>query len=60
MKNQIHNADTSVCNVTYSNVDGGYSGSGNINTYVGFVDSANDLHLNSSSTCIDAAPYVSG
>ena len=52
---QIYNADTSTCTVTYSNVEGGYTGTTNILGYVGFIDSLNDLHLNSSSSCIDAA-----
>ncbi|MBN2161150.1 MAG: chitobiase/beta-hexosaminidase C-terminal domain-containing protein [Spirochaetes bacterium] len=54
--NQIYNADTSVCNVTYSNIQGGgFSGSGNINENPAFIDSNSDLHLRSWSYCINAA-----
>ena len=41
--------------VTYSNVDGGWSGNGNINSNPLFVDSANDdFRLQANSPCIDA------
>jgi hypothetical protein len=41
--------------VSYSNIEGGYTGTGNINADPMFVDSANgDLHLKPSSPCIDA------
>ncbi|MDM8522467.1 SBBP repeat-containing protein [Desulfococcaceae bacterium HSG8] len=41
--------------VTYSNIQGGYTGEGNINTDPMFVDAANgDYHLTSVSPCIDA------
>lgn len=42
-------------NVTYSNVQGGYSGTGNIATHPQFVSAATgDFHLLPSSPCIDA------
>ncbi len=49
---------------TYSNIQGGYSGTGNINTDPMFVDSTHgDFHLKQNSPCIDAgdnsAPYLS-
>ena len=44
-----HNIPT----VTYSNIQGGYSGVGNINADPLFIGSG-DLHLTSSSPCIDA------
>jgi predicted outer membrane repeat protein len=53
--NQIYNADTSTAAVTYSDVQGGYSGTGNINSNPYFVNSNSDLHLTGSSSCIDAA-----
>ena len=41
--------------VTYSDIQGGYSGTGNINADPLFVDQANgDLHLHQGSPCIDA------
>ena len=41
--------------VTYSNIQGGYTGTGNINADPLFVDGANgDLHLKPLSPCIDA------
>jgi hypothetical protein len=41
--------------VTYSDIQGGYPGEGNIDAYPWFVDPANgDLHLGACSRCIDA------
>ncbi|MFC2005974.1 right-handed parallel beta-helix repeat-containing protein [Chloroflexota bacterium] len=50
-------------NVTYSDVEGGYSGTGNINVDPSFVDvTIRDFHLQLDSPCIDAgnntAPYL--
>jgi len=42
--------------IEYSDIEGGYSGTGNINSNPSFVDPVNnDFHLNSGSSCIDAA-----
>jgi len=46
---EIHGAAT----VVYSNIEGGYTGTGNINSDPLFVDAA-DLRLQSASPCIDA------
>lgn len=43
-----------ISNVTYSNVQGGYAGIGNINADPRFVNAANgDFHLTAASPCID-------
>ena len=40
--------------ITYSDIQGGYAGTGNINTNPMFVDTANgDFHLQANSPCID-------
>ncbi len=52
--NQIAN-DGSTPTVSYSDVQGGYTGTGNIDVDPLFVDAANgDLHLGPDSLCIDA------
>ena len=53
---EIYNTDeTSAPVVTYSDVQGGYEGEGNIDTYPFFVDATNgDFHLGACSPCIDA------
>jgi len=51
---EIYNYDTSSPIVTYCNIQGGYTGEGNINADPFFVDpSNNDLHLKATSPCID-------
>jgi hypothetical protein len=46
---------TSSFSATYSDIQGGYAGTGNINADPMFVDQANgDLHLQQGSPCIDA------
>jgi len=45
--------------VTYSDIQGGWTGTGNINTDPDFVDStAGNYHLNASSSCINAGTTV--
>ena len=44
--------------VTYSDVRGSYSGTGNINSDPLFVDPNTDYHLQTNSPCIDAANYI--
>jgi hypothetical protein len=61
---EIHNADEGSSPViTYSDIQGGYRGTGNINAAPLFADAANgDYHLEQGSPCIDAgdngAPYL--
>jgi hypothetical protein len=51
---EIHNVSATPA-VTYSDIQGGYMGTGNINADPMFVDEANgDLHLKPFSPCIDA------
>ena len=53
--NSISNDDGSIINISYSDVQGGWFGQGNINTDPGFADAANgDYHLLPDSPCIDA------
>jgi len=40
-------------NVTYSNVQSGYSGAGNIDVNPLFIDGENEFHINENSPCID-------
>jgi len=49
----IYNDSYSTTNVTYSCVEGGYTGTGNISGDPKFVPAANDYHLQSDSPCID-------
>jgi len=52
---QIYNDVDSTVTVSYSDVQYGWPGEGNINSYPLFVDSANgDYHLQLTSLCIDA------
>ena len=52
---EIYVDSTSSVTVTYSDIQGGYDGEGNINLDPLFVDSANgDHHLTEGSPCIDA------
>jgi hypothetical protein len=51
---EIRNTYSSSTSVTYSDVQGGYTGVGNINVDPAFV-SGTDLHLTAGSPCIDAA-----
>ena len=52
---EIYNDGTSAPAVTYCDVQGGYTGTGNINEDPLFVDpGAGDYHLTSASPCIDA------
>lgn len=59
-KNEIHNQDnTSVPIVSYSNVEGGYIGDGNIDEDPLFVNAPdNDLHLRVNSPAIDSGTYT--
>jgi len=51
---EIH-VDFSMPSVTYSNVEGGYPGTGNIDADPLFLGAPDDLHLGPGSPCIDAA-----
>ncbi len=52
---EIHNEGETPCVITYSCVQGGYDGEGNIDTDPLYADpEADDLHLASGSPCIDA------
>ena len=45
-----------LCNVTYSNIQGGFTGTGNLGSNPLFVNpSADDFRLGSGSPCIDSA-----
>ncbi|MBN2059208.1 MAG: right-handed parallel beta-helix repeat-containing protein [Deltaproteobacteria bacterium] len=51
----IFNSVSSTASVTYSDIQGGYTGTGNINADPMFVDQGNGgLHLQQDSPCIDA------
>jgi predicted outer membrane repeat protein len=53
---EIHHSSESTATVTYSLIDGGYAGIGNIDSDPLFVDFAgNDFHVQSGSPAIDAA-----
>ena len=53
---QIYNSANSNCTITYSNVQRGYLGQGNIDKDPDFVDAAHrDLHLKDISTSVDSA-----
>jgi hypothetical protein len=52
---QIYNCDGSTISISYSDVQGGYPGTGNIDADPLFVNAAGgDLHLGEGSPCIDA------
>ena len=54
--NEISTCEDSLTSVAYSNVQGGWRGTGNINTDPFFVDpDSGDYHLAAGSPCIDAA-----
>jgi predicted outer membrane repeat protein len=50
---EIYNATSSTAAVTYSDIQGGYTGTGNINSIPNFIGSG-DYHLQYTSLCIDA------
>ena len=53
--NEFYNSSSSSPSVTYSDIQGGYAGTGNINADPMFVDQSNgDLHLQQGSPCVDA------
>lgn len=61
--NEIWNNDNSTISITYSNIQGAWTGQGNIDTDPCFVDDVNeDYHLLPTSPCIDAGDpnYVAG
>ncbi len=52
---EVHNDGETPCVITYSCIQGGYDGEGNIDTDPLYADpEADDLHLASGSPCIDA------
>ena len=54
--NEIYNESGADPVVTYSNIEGGYTGTGNIDSDPLFADAgAGDLHIGAGSPCIDAA-----
>ncbi len=54
--NEMYNQPGADPVVTYSNIEGGYTGTGNIDSDPLFADAgAGDLHLSAGSPCIDAA-----
>ncbi len=56
---EIHDAFGGVSNVTYSNIQGGYPGEGNIDADPLFVDPDNeDFHLSLDSPCIDTGTSI--
>jgi predicted outer membrane repeat protein len=58
---EIYNEGGSDPIVTYSDIQGGYAGEGNINVDPQFVNpSSGDLHLQRGSPCIDAGYSISG
>jgi hypothetical protein len=57
--NQVFNGSTASTPMTYSNVQGGWPGTGNINSDPIFVDAANnDYTLQTSSPCRDAGVHL--
>jgi PKD repeat protein len=51
---EIYNSSSSSTTVNYSNIEGGYSGTDNLNTDPKFINmSANDFHLKPGSPCIN-------
>jgi len=57
--NEIVNSGIGGANVSYSDIEGGYSGNGNIAMHPGFVDaSARDFSLQPGSSCIDSGTVV--
>ncbi len=52
---QVHNSSSCTPIVTYSNVQNGYAGDGNIDADPLFLGAPADLHLGAGSPCIDAA-----
>ncbi len=51
---EVYNSN-STATITYSNIAGGYAGTGNIDADPLFVGAPSDLHLGAGSPCIDAA-----
>jgi len=52
---EIYNDDGATPIVTYSDIQGGYTGDGNIDADPLFMHAPDDLHLGAGSPCIDAA-----